>query len=967
MNPKIQCRRIIGVIIIAFVISILYFLPTKDVLAANKNNNSKNGDAEECKNYLTNTKYLERYNVSFGAYLDKDGNVIDENKFVLELNPDSSDETLKKALQKVVFKIVKINGVDQSGNVTVAYKKPAILNGSFVKNADFDEEMSVVLESTESSKDPNCTGKVIMVASIIKGGNAIFVKEDIGSIADYVSPSAGEGKDVLIDCSKTQTDEFNKNFCEAKIGAKGEQTANNGAQVYFENKFGGTYDSAAGTFNFTGYSDVVNSNTTFAGFKCDPNKFDTSGGNYYLNKRYLYGSGSAEVVAAIYKYHYSPASSDGSIPGVTEEQEAKCTRTCEEAVTVEYGPPVASKAGLCFEYKVKVTSRVSCHTTTPPKPKVPDESYSCTPTPLCTNSTHDYLLNQGGPNEEFDACIKECDGGKYTDKCTAKCYKKVYGKATSKNKKTNTAVLSYETKKLAADPGFSLEDCKRVSHITIDGKDIYFNGCYYRVGNSIRWSGINGSVGGRWYSLNPHKDYSDYGVFGDGFYRHKYSGGEHCHDNCWWSQCSNKSQYLNPGIAKLDKEKNEELYHKAVDICSMNATCTTTSASFTISVSYNDGTSKKWIDYPYSREPSASSIYKDEVDGSNHITGADCLSSKEKPESLECSDPEADKTVLLSHDGCYLDRSERKWYQAEWSFPGSWIHNKTGEITYVKPSGTYWQHIKDKFCLPLNAQNVNVKWWTYRQKKEISKTSGTINYSANSEEYRDKCGGSDLLTWTDAKYDESKGDDYKIDYNIKALTSNFGYFGWRIKVECFYALNTGKTTPPTTDTPDPTPKECIRDSSYRIRTVDLTNLFPATDGDANTSRTPGFNWSEYAAKNKDNENPDNDYFVINPGKYAEEVQRIGDGVYSDAYLDYHIRLTPELLKKLRDSQNSWYVKDTSVDTFSENYKQNYVINYKSPLWNGVLSSSENLKHPTDDNLLRCNNIGNNQCETYGGD
>ena len=38
-----------------------------------------------------------------------------------------------------------------------------------------------------------------------------------------------------------------------------------------------------------------------------------------------------------------------------------------------------------------------------------------------------YVLHQGGPNEDFEACINECDGGKYTPKCSNTCYEKIYG------------------------------------------------------------------------------------------------------------------------------------------------------------------------------------------------------------------------------------------------------------------------------------------------------------------------------------------------------------------------------------------------------------------------------------------------------------------------------------------------------------------------------------------------------------
>ena len=72
---------------------------------------------------------------------------------------------------------------------------------------------------------------------------------------------------------------------------------------------------------------------------------------YKKNKGFLYGSGTFKIDNGHYVYNYDPCNP-------TYGAKIECEVKCEEAVTVQYGAPVASKAGLCFEYKVKVTSRV---------------------------------------------------------------------------------------------------------------------------------------------------------------------------------------------------------------------------------------------------------------------------------------------------------------------------------------------------------------------------------------------------------------------------------------------------------------------------------------------------------------------------------------------------------------------------------------------------------------------------------
>src|SRR5699024_9987167 len=73
-------------------------------------------------------------------------------------------------------------------------------------------------------------------------------------------------------------------------------------------------------------------------------------------------------------------------------------------------------------------------------------------------------------------------------------------------------------------------------------------------------------------------------------------------------------------------------------------------------------------------------------------------------------------TNEIGYAGCYESGDEKNWYQAEWSFPGTWINNKTGEISYEDKTGNNAWHVqKDKFCVPLDAKSVNTTWWQWSQ------------------------------------------------------------------------------------------------------------------------------------------------------------------------------------------------------------------------------------------------------------
>lgn len=117
-----------------------------------------------------------------------------------------------------------------------------------------------------------------------------------------------------------------------------------------------------------------------------------------------------------------------------------CTVDCQEILTITYGPPVAVKAGFCFEYEVKVESKVSCDSTYNKNAAPKQSKYQiCTPVPYCNRDGAAYE-NQAGPNDEFDECIVKRDGGKYTQKAINYCYNKVYGKKSNNKQKMDLAL-----------------------------------------------------------------------------------------------------------------------------------------------------------------------------------------------------------------------------------------------------------------------------------------------------------------------------------------------------------------------------------------------------------------------------------------------------------------------------------------------------------------------------------------------
>lgn len=631
-------------------------------------------------------------------------------------------------------------------------------------------------------------------------------------------------------------------------------------------------------------------NTTI-GLTCAWDKTEEDAGEYYVNKDYYYAK-ETDTDTVNYTYHYTSGDT-ATVSGGT------CTRECEESVVVEYGAPVASKAGLCFEYKVRVTSRVVCNSSGNINP--PSQPSVCTPTPLCNSIPG--LSSQAGPNEDFDQCIMECDGGEYSDSCSQKCYDEVYGGEDD-----------------SIDPlSIRYGDVSTATQMAYGDPWPGYAGSYAWEGNNIVWrSSTGGDTYGRWYQENQdartQREHGTYYADGGGFKRHWY-GDHSCSNNCVWIGCDRNS-YLNDSDAAADYVKNMELYNQAINSCSAAASCTTKTGEFTIGVTYKDDKgNNNTIDFPLVSSGVDSATLPSRGEGN---TGS--------PSGSEIFIPDTNE---LGYAGCYEDGAAQNWYQVEWSFPGTWINNKTGDISFTKPGNeNAWHYTEDKFCMPLNAQSTNVKWWQW---KELTNGNPTC-YTA--EEISDS-----------------------IEYNIHATARKFGYFGWNFNIDCFYGLfnevppELDEDGCPTGDTCDPEVEDCstIPTRSYAFRIVDLNDLFPesanATDNNSSsldiTGRQPGYNWtlgisdadssSVQVLPSLSAKNPD---YKIDPISLIRDIQNKGNSIYSgDEELDYQVTLDTETLRSIREDY-----KDKSYTTFdgsSDIY--NGVTSYRSKLLNELES------------------------------
>lgn len=676
----------------------------------------------------------------------------------------------------------------------------------------------------------------------------------------------------------------------------------------------------------------------------DASKFDMhdSSGKYNINanKKYFYAISKTESpVKYVYKYTGYKKGDGKDSDYYDEKDKTACTNTCEEVVEVKYGPPVASKAGICFEYQVQVTSRVKCETKMTNDAAPILGTYE-SPYPWC----NDYpgYTHQGGPTSSYEACISDCDGGKYTKECSEKCYNSVYG--SSKSNKTSNNTSSLQSTKLAYDKPFDKICNQHQGKYIIDRNDH----------GKVKWRSLNGKAAcgyARYYYqveyVRTKNDHLNYYFDDNGFKRDVQSDGNLCKDKCQYMGYSKKS-YLNASEMYRDYKENLKAYKNAIKECSISAKCTTKTAQFSISADY------------YVKNSGGAREKKTTYFGDQNNTRK--LESKGNSTCTNAKAP-ASGNILLDYNGCYKKCGDGLQYHARWSFPGTWINYKTAKRSYVVPSNkSAWYEVPDKFCTPKDILSTNDLWWKYY----VSKRKGELATTGIDDEYLEEYGKMCDPSVTSGYFNTKTPTKDDIDWNIRAVTKMFGYFGWDFNISCFYALD-----------------NCDKPGSdnYTIRTVDTKNLFPASDGsdklgykngEAKTGREPGFNWSAGAVSNKNpkNESTGKVGYTMNPPKLIEQIQSMAKNgtTYDDKYLDYQFVLDKDKIAKLRRIYDDLDTKMFTNGEFIYSSTNNGVARYYSYIIHGGGSIDNKFaKHSPSTSAIFCNNMVNynsKECNNY---
>ena len=680
----------------------------------------------------------------------------------------------------------------------------------------------------------------------------------------------------------------------------------------------------------------------------------------------------------MHKYYHVGTESDGK----------GCKVTCKEEIEVNFSDPVATQAGMCFQYLIEIKSKVTCDSSYTAKP--PTRKKVCYPNPICINGGN--AFDAGGPNEDFDSCVEECDGGEYSQKCIDKCYNKVYKNSdvtkTSDEELTKDDLKAISPLYIPTDNFYEATEmansCDIYSESSIRDGEISANTLYqyrqlhpggsYKKGVWVQNSnnGCPSGLGPYYYrSLDQtrrtiqmiqgnysYSSYNRYYKIDDGFLKAVHKDNTLCSDSCRWSKTCGSNTVLTEALAQQEYKRAVEEYKAAKKACEQKAaTCTNETTDYEIVVDNIDNDSDSSDD-------------------------EETFSSSQKLNSTTV-DGDFPDMVILTDGSCEDGESDPWHYHNIITFPGTWINNKTGQPVHsMDPDREdFYTYVGNQYCTKLNSIPINTAWYDWK-----------VNQ------------GGDSSALTDSQKQEIED---SITMNINGHIENYGYFGWNFDVSCFYAVGETDTecTPddpnwPTCEDPscpetDPNYPECDGGNggetenaidAYEYRSISLDNLFPnsvtPTSSDdvkvqasnlineveslrgndavlvANETREVGFNWT-CAATNL--ENPD---YIVQPVTLINQIQTLGDTIYEgDRYLDYHIVLTPETMQKVRAYNNKYdsYAQPTT-DSSSEvlnagDDKTSGITVYRSYLLHKVLNSNELLK----EGLIGCNNEDNGTC------
>lgn len=769
-------------------------------------------------------------------------------------------------------------------------------------------EVRAVLDSEYKVDDVQCNGRLVLDYSVRIEDNDVeyFDNPAINGICKRYFNGALSDNDIKLDVKyKNLNSSGEFAWSKVKAIANGEESFKELLPYCFQDKvqyvyndsmiLNQIYNAAEIVINKSKISSVTlpvhNGNDGFTKIDYKDGKLDLSSADkidLYCDAKST--SNTCDITDANVRKFYAVKEIDEKMvydytENATNESDV-CTTRCVEELIVSYGPPVAVKAGMCFEYEVKVESKVTCdYVVKGELPKLSNYKW-CTPNPICNNHGS-YYYDQGGPKEEFDQCVKELDGGKYTQAAINKCYRKVYGnsKSTNKNKMSLALSDSAVTKMTQSwcnayiggseataasiyrkyssegyNGGFYYRDSNRnigwtyydssytdAKRKLADGTVIKAEpGCYWNQYSRYYFANYTKGVRTVFNDENNHENYADGGDnvrYWSYYPNNGFKKGRPCNDNCayYTSNCASGA-YLNyfapEGYSSAYNAYINDLkeYNAKIAKCSAAAKCDQDTATYTITVNKSGSGNCKVGD-----------------------GGKNCVTWKDTNKNNQC---EYNSNVLLGYETSRTDASgklctygtnttltklqtlqDKNCSKIRGDSP---IKEASGQCTNVTDKTQDYRTILTFPGSWINNKNGKVEFVEQTDKYAYTVKPGKFcvpinassvncewfNWDQNGRKY-DEC-------LTTESYKDRAGvtiNKYNGTYNILARVVGFGYLHWNIDINCFYAVSSGgddSCSSKSSSKDGEKSNKCTKPPTgdlydYSTKAAALDELFPSTD------------------------------------------------------------------------------------------------------------------------------------------
>lgn len=618
---------------------------------------------------------------------------------------------------------------------------------------------------------------------------------------------------------------------------------------------------------------------------------------------------------------------------------------CTETVTVTFDTPKAlTAAGAAFTYPSTITVSRQC---TPYQVIAPQYKTQCKYTVECWGGPANHTGEAGaGPNDAFDSCIMQCDGGSYTQNCIDSCYSKVY-----ENQATDSVITSFN----------------------------FFAENYTSVEKTATISGCSTSNIGKVWSGRTRLPLSscsyDTGNIHD--------GGGNCTDTTCTSTHGITYTYLDTCNATGDIQGTAcyEVFTSSpscIEVFNRGGTWYVGNTNTPYTEDYARQEYEKLIaqsNLEYSKLQAAMQQFKD---NENNIDVAVVDSYTGKTNGPESGYEAVIKYSYTDANGqqSYLTAEEYKQITGNDPTLGNTTtfgspqtiqyanHGQGADYQSITIQG-YEVNKSYEIILPeMYVSNVNIGDYKYG----LTTNDEKAGYTNGGNKYYTHIlspGINDVLVWDNYATTSDLKREHTITNNIK-VTYSLGTWN-QIKnstIDCFYGIPDNSTfTPETTCTGENCYEPACGSNDicpqngliYIWRTIDLYDMFPANETLSGGERQPRWNWSSAAI------DVTNQRYPVNPPEVIDDIESKGDTIYgNDEELDYKIILTRQNLRNLR-SYNATHGSYTDFEDMTCTYDEIKGVSICTSSLLPAQGGSSEYMTMVDKGIAGCNNEQGEDC------